>query len=339
MDPGLGFVMSLKATWSVLYCPVPECVLETPFKDANVLLAHLQAQHQVTICNSSEVIPFLDRYLQAKTVSEGDSFGHQDAADDQLRQRLHIEYLRTLLDAQQMERNTVQRKQRVCILCSEVSADYRDLFEHMYQMHHYNIGLLENLIDVEPFINELEDSLKLKKTCLYCKEVFKNGSCLRKHLKAKKHCKIDPKDNRWDRYYMINYINLMKRLSYEPPSAANQPSAVEEESDGWSDLADSMDEITQCLFCSETQPDPDSTFAHMRSAHGFDFHALQRKHALDFYSSIKLINYFRFCQRNGTPHDVEAGSMLPESGLWNRPEYYFPLYEEDPLLTAIEEPE
>ena len=32
-------------------------------------------------------------------------------------------------------------------------------------------------------------------------------------------------------------------------------------------------------------------------------------------------------------------NKIPSCKLWNRPEFYFPVYEEDPLLTAIESDE
>ena len=60
---------------------------------------------------------------------------------------------------------------------------------------------------------------------------------------------------------------------------------------------------------------------------------------------MKLLNYLRNCQRHETdPFDNQKGrkfenNEIPDEKLWNRPEFYFPVYEEDPLLTAIEDEE
>jgi hypothetical protein len=220
-----------------------------------------------------------------------------------------------------------------------------DLFAHMFNEHRFNIGLLNNLIFVDRFLNDLEEMIKLKKQCIYCKEIFRNGTCFRKHLKSKKHFKIDAKDERWDRFYLVNYVNLSRKSS----GIKEKDDVLENEDDidDWNDLTDEIVMKTQCLFCLEINLDPEICFEHMSQAHGFCIKSLRKHNLLDFYEVMKLVNYLRHCQTHEIhpfgPDSIDNSSVhflrlkIPAKSLWDKPEFYFPVYEDDPLLTAIED--
>jgi hypothetical protein len=151
-------------------------------------------------------------------------------------------------------------------------------------------------------------------------------------MKSKNHFKIDSKDSRWDKYYLVNYVNISK-------SSQKASAGVEEEidDDTWDDLIDEIEVETQCLFCTNLLKDPEACFEHMQDAHSFNFAALQKQHNLDYYASMKLLNYLRHCQTSEIPnHECFTSNQLPDPRLWNRPEFLFPVYDEDPLLTAID---
>ena len=332
--------------YTVLYCPVEACDVDTPFSTAASLFEHLKDAHEITVFDADGVAPFLDQYLKKYPNLKGPRLlgGEGDEADTRARQELHMKMLNSLLERQLVERSTVHKRPRACLFCLEQSACMSELFDHMYKEHRFNIGLLDNLIYADCFLNELDEMLKLKKQCIYCGEVFRNGTCLRKHLKSKNHFKIDSKDSRWDKYYLVNYVNISK-------SAQNPSSTMEEEieDDTWDDLVDEVEVETQCLFCSELLKDPEACFEHMKEAHAFDFEALQKQHDLDYYASMKLLNYLRHCQTSDlNPFSFDEtlnaednfnefrSHQLPDSKLWNKPEFLFPVYEEDPLLTAID---
>lgn len=333
--------MKLASTFTVIYCPVDGCDLEVPFQASNELLNHLKNEHKVIIKDPSAVEPFLDQYLEKyKGIKEDTVLGLEDEEDFKLRQILHLKMLNGLLEIQQMERTTIYKKGRMCLFCSITSPNLSELFSHMFQEHHFNIGLLDNLIFVETFLNDLEEMTKLKKQCIFCNEVFRNGTCLRKHLKSKKHFKINGKDERWDHFYLINYVNLVKtnKLTDEKDDVFEQ----DENFDEWEDLNEELDLKTQCLFCTDILVDPETCFDHMSKSHHFNIKSIQKKHNLSFYDTMKLLNFLRNCQRHEIdPFDLCSGSFekneIPEMSLWNRPEFYFPVYEEDPLLTAIED--
>ena len=335
--------MKLAGTFTVIYCPFDECELETPFKESNELLNHLKTAHEIKIHESAAVEPFLDQYLEKykDTLKEGVILGSEDEEDLKLRQSLHLKMLNGLLETQQMERNTIYKRARMCLFCSLLCQNLPELFSHMFQEHYFNIGLLDNLIFVDTFLNDLEEMTKLKKQCIFCKEIFRNGTCLRKHLKSKNHFKINGKDEIWDRFYLINYVNLVKsKFGDDKDELIEQ----DEEVDEWEDLNDEIDLKTQCLFCDEILLDPETCFNHMIKSHSFNIKNIQKKHELSFYDTMKLLNYLRNCQCHEIdPFEGTTGAFendqIPDKKLWNKPEFYFPVYEEDPLLTAIEDTE
>lgn len=338
--------MKLATTFTVLYCPVDGCDLESPFYSPDKFLEHLETFHEIKIYEFSGVEPFLDQYLEKYKGILKNGFGtvgsQENSEDAKIRQELHMKMLNGLLETQQMERNTIYKKSRMCLFCHVLCPNLPDLFSHMFQDHHFNIGLLDNLIFVETFLNDLEEMTKLKKQCIFCNEIFRNGTCLRKHLKSKNHFKINGKDERWDRFYLVNYVNLVKGPKTD--KTKDETDEVDEEIDEWEDLKDEIDLKTQCLFCQDILIDPEVCFSHMKESHDFDIELIQRMNKLSFYDTMKLVNYLRNCQRlEENPFGKDKASFkdgnIPEMRLWNRPEFYFPVYDEDPLLTAIEDGE
>ena len=363
--------MKVINSFTVLYCPVNKCDRDSPFSATKQLLEHLESKHEIKIHEPATVAPFIDQYLKnyEEILQEEEGgprvIGGNEALfpdDLVIRQNLTSKMLNRLLQTQQMERNTIYKRARMCLFCSEISSNLHELFAHMFQVHHFNIGLLDNLIFIEAFLNELEEMTKFKKQCLFCMETFRNGTCLRKHMKSKNHFKISGKDERWDQFYLINYVNLNNKTNdtvnrKDNANFKNEPEPLEEEDNNWDDLDDEIDLQTQCLFCNEILSNPEDCFIHMQNLHSFNLKNIQREHNLKFYDTMKLINYFRNCQREDTNSfgDTKDGdgsdyggailkqkfemNKIPSCKLWNRPEFYFPVYEEDPLLTAIESDE
>lgn len=340
--------MKLACTFTVIYCPVDGCDLEAPFYASEKLLEHLKTCHDIKIHEPTGVEPFLDQYLEKYKGILKNGFGvlgaEGDSEDVKMRQELHMKMLNGLLEIQQMERNSIYKKSRMCLFCHVLCSNLAELFSHMFQDHHFNIGLLDNLIFVETFLNDLEEMTKLKKQCIFCNEIFRNGTCLRKHLKSKNHFKINGKDEKWDRFYLVNYVNLVKGPKTD--KSKEEADEMDEEVDEWEDLKDEIDLKTQCLFCTEILIDPETCFKHMKESHDFDMKEIQKQHKFTFYDTMKFINYLRNCQRHEEDpfghqgsHKTFRNGEIPEIKLWNRPEFYFPVYEEDPLLTAIEDEE
>ncbi len=220
----------------------------------------------------------------------------------------------------------------------------RALFTHMYKDHSFNIGLLENLVMVDEFLKILS-SLLSRNICIYCHNVFRTAGCLRKHMKNKRHYKIDSKNHFYDRYYIVNYVK-------GGPNSHNQTSHQEDVADesDWDDLIEEIDHRTTCLFCQMVFPSPGKDFnEHLLSAHDFDFEA-ERQRLMDgeFYDYIKAVTFIRsqicnqkcpVCDKEFDSSDeldvhlsVENHSRLPSKAVWDKTQYLFPVFDDDPIL-------
>lgn len=43
-------------------------------------------------------------------------------------------------------------------------------------------------------------------TCMFCEKEFKEWQTLKDHMRKKSHKRIDPKNKKYDKYYLINYL-------------------------------------------------------------------------------------------------------------------------------------
>ena len=92
----------------------------------------------------------------------------------------------------------------------------------MFQVHKFNIGRPDNLVDVGEFVDMLQQRLD-NMQCLYCEKTYKSTAVLKQHMRKKKHFKLNPKNNLYDRFYVMNYLapgknwqELQKELDAEP---------------------------------------------------------------------------------------------------------------------------
>ena len=46
--------------------------------------------------------------------------------------------------------------------------------------------------------------------CLYCERTFRDHATLKDHMRKKQHKKINPQNKVYDRFYVINYLELGK---------------------------------------------------------------------------------------------------------------------------------
>lgn len=342
--------------YTVLYCPYDTCPLERPFKQALDLLEHLETAHRTRIVDNSAVIPIFERYLKAvkekKLLQEPSAESRLELSstvDGDIRLSLQHQKLEEVLAIQAKERAGLYRRPRQCLFCMEFASDHKDLFTHMFNSHGFNIGLLDNLVMVDEFLKTLEDIL-MKNVCIFCHSQFRNTGCLRKHMKNKRHYKIDPKNHYYDKYYVVNYLKCgvlgcdpMEKDEKEVPGEG-------EEADNWDDLDETVDLRTTCLFCEQVFASPnDELIAHCLAAHDFDMERLRTEFSKgQFYDYIKLITYIRhhvkdlccpICTASfKEPVELEehmraeGHCKVPERSRWDQPQYLFPIFDDDPLL-------
>jgi len=109
-----------------------------------------------------------------------------------------------------------------------------------------------------------------------------------------------------------------------------------------------------CLFCDKTFAEMSDLLLHMSATHAFDFHHLRNAFKMDFYRQVKLVNYIRrqmhlgrclhcnlkFANRQDLlAHMQKLDHLRPPKDVeeWDRPEFLFPIYEDDGLLCRLED--
>lgn len=255
--------------------------------------------HSLTINDPiPAVIPFLDRYLKARIERKAiELISPQE--DMNIRSELQMQRLQEILNIQHLERQGIYKQKRKCLFCPLEQPDLPCLFEHMFVEHQFNIGNLNNLVMVDEFLSALEDMMD-RKICLYCKGHFDSRVTLKKHLKNKKHHKISSDDHRFDKHYIVNYINVgslyddssldlsvVDSTMVDGCGGGGKKSADDEE---WSSLEDPIDTRTMCLLCEDVQSTPEDSIDHMKKTHSFTMASLT-----DCYDRIRFINYMRHC--------------------------------------------
>ncbi|KAJ8329018.1 hypothetical protein O5D80_002974 [Batrachochytrium dendrobatidis] len=356
---------------SVFVCSWPGCHQTDfkPTKDPMIALKHLQQVHSIHIHQVPHVMPFLDEYIHywahqvdSHGISILDSFkvganyylgrsdptvyntssgiNHQDSI---IRARFRQTTLEAVLRVQEQERALDAHHQRQCLFCKLDLPTRADLFSHMFCEHGFNIGLPDNLVHVNEFLDTLHRHLTALE-CIYCERTFKSNIILRKHMRKKKHFKINPKNQFYDRYYLINYA--------EPDAIAHRDEEESLEQDDWEDWnEDDAEEPTMCLFEETVLPSVEGAHEHMISQHGFDLRKLARQHHLSFHDVIRLINYIRSqtckyacftcCKAFETASQLDlhftqiCQYQFPKRTMlfWTDPRFLVPFYDNDPLLT------
>ncbi|KAG0329790.1 hypothetical protein BG004_002267, partial [Podila humilis] len=245
------------------------------------------------------------------------------------------------------------------------------LFKHMFAEHNFNIGLPDNLVNVNEFLDMLETKLTGLQ-CLYCEKTFTSPAVLRKHMRKKKHFKISARNRLYDQFYVINYLEPGK--NWENFEHDRYDSDDDRRDDSWADWDDALEEEkTECLFENVYFGSAQSAREHMIQEHGFDLEGTRVKLGLDVYQTISLINYIRrqtmlgLCfsclkkpeeilandeKLNDDDDDDDAdedkaaralskhlkdtgcGSKIPgmEADFWKDAQFLLPMLENDPLL-------
>ncbi|KTG32871.1 hypothetical protein cypCar_00003946 [Cyprinus carpio] len=315
------------------------CSDSFPASEKDQLLKHMVLDHKLVIADVKLIADF-PRYMLywkkrfteqpitdfcsvIKTNSEGPVEQQEhyfllcDALPEDriLREQLQQRRLEEVLDQQQKERDDTTFH-RACMFCSEEFTG-----------------------------NSMQ--------CLYCEKTFRDKTTLKDHMRKKQHRRINARNQEYDRFYVINYLELGK--TWEEVQSEDDRELFEDEDDDWSDWQ-AHPVCAVCLFCEQQAETMEKIYTHMEETHEFDLHKLKTDLSLKFYQQVKLVNYIRrelhqcrcyCCQEKFetkeelVQHLVNTGHVmqLPEISHWDQPQYYFPTYENDALLTALSDSE
>ncbi|KAI9499979.1 hypothetical protein BX070DRAFT_196549 [Coemansia spiralis] len=349
----------------------------TAITSASDLTKHLRDNHGLVFKNLNHMALLLQRYLDAwaqnlETAKIADVAAKEEAADKsivyhvdaekcaedkKIRDRVQKENLDGILAIQEMERRNEAQEPRKCLFCKYTCSNRAELFRHGYREHNFNIGLPDNLVNVNEFLHILESKLQGLQ-CLYCEKTFTSAAVLRKHMRKKKHFKISSHNRLYDRFYVINYVQPGK--SWEAIENENDDSDADEadrKDDSWTDWDDKADLPARSLFDDHVAASADECWEYMQREFGFDIKVLREKHKLDFYKTVAFINMIRQKAAQSTcfacgedfsekqqlaAHIKQSGRehfKVPADGadVWENKEYLKPAIEGDPLLMGFDD--
>ncbi|WPG99991.1 Hypothetical protein R9X50_00281500 [Acrodontium crateriforme] len=112
---------------------------------------------------------------------------------------------------------------------------------------------------------------------------------------------------------------------------------VRPDSPGWEDMEDDTESVVvQSLLTDEKFPSAKVMLEECKTSHGFDLLAVRKGLDLDFYQTIKLVNYIRSEVANGNASATKLPNVSDPS-LWADDKYLQPALEDDALLFSLDE--
>ncbi|KAJ2709617.1 hypothetical protein H4R19_004162, partial [Coemansia spiralis] len=116
-------------------------------------------------------------------------------------------------------------------------------------------------------------------------------------------------------------------------------SAWDSQDDRWDDWeGDEVDAPTQCLFCAERFAQLPELFRHVHAAHGFDFLRTRADLGLDFYQTMRVVNYIRARALDCPGFEKASGFAVDGSEPFLSDDAYLkPVIPDDGLLFALDD--
>ncbi|KAK0418962.1 hypothetical protein QR680_013875 [Steinernema hermaphroditum] len=284
--------------------------------------------------------------------------------DNQLRQHLAMRRLEEALACQQREREDVDFKMQ-CIFCRYTARDNRSkLIHHLYMIHHLNLGKPDNLVFVNEYIEHLREKIT-RNQCICCEKKFGDRSGLMDHMRKRNHREVNPKNDYYDKFYIINYLELGKRWldvlaeDCEDTMTCFADTDDEEEDESWDQWEEyNEDEAPTpvvCLFCDESYDEATLLVDHLKKGHKFDLLKIFADEKMDMYARMKFLNYIRAKMYNGScfvcgkqdlgglgglrTHLAENGHLsagTTERSVWDTEENLLPTFGNDHFLWMLE---
>ncbi|XP_056000796.1 zinc finger protein 277-like isoform X2 [Ostrea edulis] len=260
------------------------------------------------------------------------------AEDKTLREFLQKKKLERVLAQQQKERED-KGFCHTCLFCKEQFTGNRtDMFDHMTHDHGFSVGLPDNLVYTDELLDDLQEKLD-NLQCLYCERTFKDKTVLKEHMRKKQHKKINPKNRKYDRFYIINYLEMGKSwevIQAEPDDEMGEENETDDD-ESWGDWEEVGSQAV-CLFCEFSSCVADKLSAHMQELHDFDLKEVKLRLNLNFYQQIKLINFMRRqiylgicfgCGEKFTDkrelvehmHSQQHIDRFPDTAVWDQPHF------------------
>ncbi|XP_060818823.1 zinc finger protein 277 [Bombus pascuorum] len=270
--------------------------------------------------------------------------------DKTLRDEIHQAKLEWVLSEQARERKDTNFN-RGCMFCrTEFSGLRITYIKHLAQKHNLYLGKPDNLVFIDEFLDKIQTAIE-NLICIYCEKLFKDRTALKEHMRKKLHKRINPNNKEYDKFYINNYLEPGKSWRHKQNTCTKNDvvgdqSSENEDEDTWSDWNDEGIGIS-CLFCTYSDKYFHLILTHMKAEHDFDFKIASKD--LTFYQKVKVVNYVRrqihlkqcvFCEMkvdNVLEHMKEENHFkIPSQKVWDQPEYYFPMNENESFLYNLD---
>lgn len=236
-----------------------------------------------------------------------------------------------------------------CIWCAKFFSDThtRVIFDHLRSEHGLVFGRPENLVFHQELLQLIDERIRMKR-CFFCDESFSSLALYEKHIKTRKHNRINPENKEFDKFYVSNYFAQDRdEKQCDTDFSPDDKDSEAEEWSGWEEEP----QKSKCLFCEETSSSGEKLFAHMNCKHKFTFEGFQ----LSFHEKVQITNFIRtmhetelscsFCFTQFSKSQdlymhldtcIQAG-QLPDRTYWNKEQFYLSKYEDTILQHLIDE--
>lgn len=116
-------------------------------------------------------------------------------------------------------------------------------------------------------------------------------------------------------------------------SAQQMMNSDDDDLDNWGEEESTF----QCLFCDNQQDSCSKLFGHMLSCCQFDFRNTRKQKQLDFYQTIRMINFIRSEVKNGKASAEIIKAVTSESDWLKDERFLKPVMEDDSLLFSFDD--
>uniref|UniRef100_A0A0K8TJC2 C2H2-type domain-containing protein n=1 Tax=Lygus hesperus TaxID=30085 RepID=A0A0K8TJC2_LYGHE len=270
--------------------------------------------------------------------------------DKDIREKIKQNRLEKVLQQQNEERED-NNYSHGCLFCrQDVGPSRAEFLNHLSSQHNFQLGRPEKIVFFDKFISVIEEKLE-KLQCIFCEKLFTDRNVLKEHMRKKGHKRVDPNNEFYDQFYIINYYEPERRWKEKLKPKEKDEEGEEDDECDWSDWEENCEVSIVCLFCDSTFNQWKTIEEHMHLTHQFDYSASTK--GMDFYDQVKLVNYIRrqihlsrciMCDESKETNasllehmGEEKHLVLPPKAMWDQPQYFFPTYENDAFLSQIED--
>merc|ERR1712235_202473 len=187
--------------------------------------------------------------------------------DRAIREHLHNQRLDLVVQYQDEDR--LSSFDEMCLFCSQRFTGGREacveFFRHMNDTHQFNIGHSDNMVFVKEFIETLRSRLK-DLQCLSCAKTFKDRNTLKDHMRKKSHRGLNKDDRSFDKFYLINYLEMGKRWT----QLSRDPDEDLGEDQTWTEFDSIEHNQLYCFFCDAVFNNSKELNNHLYSEHDFE---------------------------------------------------------------------